>query len=190
MFVHVERMIFAVWFAVLLNSCCTIHATHGYRPGVRPLEDQHLENVPRGNCTVAIINVTESSEVRVTSYWLNPHFPVYTDLEHWGDDICGTLKNALERRGYIPSDSGEKVIKIRVTRTVAHYREFFSKHRVSLEVELGGRYNLKTEVIKHSGWGWERAAYGSVMDAAYWILHNETVQRYLREGQEGKVLYK
>jgi hypothetical protein len=177
-------MVFVVWLAVLLNSCCTIHATHGYRPQVRPLEDQHLENIPRGKCTVAIINVTESREVRMTSFWLQPP-AVYTDLEHWGDDICGTLKNALESRGYIPSDSGEKVIEIRVTQTFAHYREFFSKHRVSLEVELGGRYNLKTEVIKHSGWGWERAAYGSVMDAAYWILHNETVQRYLRAGQEG-----
>jgi hypothetical protein len=112
MFVHIRRMVFAVWLAVLLNSSCTIHATHGYRPGVRPLGDQHLENIPRENGTVAIINVTESSEVRVTSYWLNPHFPVYTDLEHWGVDICGTLKNALERLGYIPSDSGEKGIKI------------------------------------------------------------------------------
>jgi hypothetical protein len=47
MFVHIKRMVFAVWLPVLLNSCCTIHATQGYRPGVRPLEDQHLENIPK-----------------------------------------------------------------------------------------------------------------------------------------------
>ena len=190
MFIHIRHMVLAVCLAVLFNSSCT-RAVHGYRPEVRPLEDQHLENIPRGKCTVAVINVTESREVRMTSWWFwIEMFTVYTDLKDWGDDICGTLKNALERLGYITSDSGEKVIEIRVTRTFAHYRWGFSKHRVSLKVELGGRYNLRTEVIKHSGWNWKRAAYGSVMDAAYWILHNETVQRYLRQGQDGEGRYK
>lgn len=158
-------------------------AIHGYRPQVRPLEDQHLEDILRGKSTVTIINVTESREVRMGPRLIFP--PIYTDLKDWGDDICGTLQNALERLGYIPSDSGEKVIEIRVTRTFANYKPFFAKHSVSLEVELGGRYDFKIVVIKRSYWWWERAAYGSVMDAAYWILHNETMQRYLREGQKG-----
>lgn len=36
----------------------------------------------------------------------------------------------------------------------------------------------------------DRAACGSVMDTAYWILHNETVQQYPREGQVGEVMCK
>jgi len=119
MFIHIKRMLFAVGLAVLLNSC----AVHGYRPGTVPLEDKHLADIPRGKGTVTVMNVTESKTVRFNPCLLQ--IPVYTDLKHWGEDICSELKNALERLGYTVSDSGEKLIQIRVTRSSRHERPFY-----------------------------------------------------------------
>jgi hypothetical protein len=185
MFIHIKRMIFAVGLAVLLNSC----ATHGFRPGAVPLEDKHLADIPRGKGTVTVMNVTESKTVRFNACLLEP--PVYTDLKHWGEDICSVLKNALERLGYTVSDSGEKLIQIRVTRSSIHVRFFYKTQIVLFETELGDGNKIDIKVAKRKqDFLPQQVHYGAVMDAAYWILHNEIVQEYLKEGQVGEVMYK
>jgi len=175
-------MILLVWLAALLNSCTT---THGFRPGAVPLEDKHLAEIPRGQGTVTVINVTESKTVRLRPCLLEPR--IYTDLKHWGEDICSELTNALERLGYTISDSGEKLIKIRVIRSSQHVRIWYYTQIILLEIELGDGNKIDMKVAKRSP---ATPAYGSVMDTAYWILHNETVQEYLKEGQEGDQITK
>ena len=187
MFIHIRRMLFAAGLAVLLNSC----AVYGYRPGTCPLADEHLADIPRGKGTVSVINVTESKTVRFNPCLLDPP-PTYTDLKHWGEDICYELKNALKRLGYTVSDSGEKLIQIRVTRTSMHVRMFYYTQIVLFEIELGDENKIDMKVVKRaqSLTPGIHERYGPVMDAAYWILRNETVQEYLREGQVGEVSYK
>jgi hypothetical protein len=173
-------------FVVFLSTLSLLACTVAYRPQAIPLNDKYLAALPTGKGRVTVINVTESKIVRSSVCCQGPCFfeSVDSDLEHWGEAISWQLKDALERLGYTLSDSAEKVIIMRVIGATLHTGFLHFKQTVSLEIELGDGNKVEMKKAKRAFNYWQPAADESVMDAAYWIIKNESVQEYLREGGE------
>jgi hypothetical protein len=178
-------------FVVFLSSLSLLACTTVYRPQEIPLkgkhlDDQHLAALPTGKGRVTVINVTESRIVRSTlccSGWCFFE-SVDSDLRNWGEAISLELKDALERLGYTLGDSAEKVIMVRVIGASVHLRVLHFKQVVSLEIVLGDGNRVEIKETKRDFNWWQGAAYESVIEAAYWIIKNKSVQEYLREGDE------
>jgi hypothetical protein len=173
-------------FVVFLSTLSLLGCTTVYRPQEIPLNDKHLAALPTGKGRVTVINVTESQIVRSTLCCSGPCFfeSVDSDLQHWGEAISLQLKDALNKLGYTLSDSAEKVIIIRVTGATLHYRGFHFKQAVSLEIELGDGNKVEIKKANRAFNYWQQAADESVMEAAYWIIKNRSVQEYLKEEGE------
>lgn len=171
---------------VFLSTLSLLACTAAYRPELIPLKDKHLAALPTGRGRVTVINVTEAKIVRSTLCCSGPCFfeSVDTDLEYWGEAISWQLRDALERLGYTLSDSAEKVIIVRVMGATLHSRGFHFKQVVSLEIELGDGNKVKIKKAKRDFNSWKPAADKLAMKAAYWIIKNESVREYLREGGE------
>jgi hypothetical protein len=179
-------------FVVFLSSLSLLACTTVYRPQEIPLkgkhlDDQHLAALPTGKGRVTVINVTESQIVRSTLCCSGPCFfeGVDSDLQNWGEAISLELRDALERLGYTLSDSAEKVIMLKVTGATLHTGVFHFKQVVSLEIELGDGNKVEISKAKRAFNVWQPAAYESVIEAAYWIIKNESVHEYLRQGGAG-----
>lgn len=178
-------------FVVFLSSLSLLACTTVFVPQEIPLkgkhlDDQHLAALPTGKGRVTVINVTESQIVRSTlccSGWCFFE-SVDSDLRNWGEAISLELRDALERLGYTLSDSAEKVIMIKVTGATLHTGVLHFKQVISLEIELGDGNRVEIKETKREINRWRPAAYESVIEAAYWIIKNKSVQEYLREGGE------
>ena len=178
---------FVVFLSTLsLLACTTVFSPQEIPLKGKHLDDQHLAALPAGKGRVIVINVTESQIVRSTLCCSGPCFfeGVDSDLRNWGEAISLELKDALERLGYTLSDSAEKVIMLKVIGATLHFRGFHFKQVVSLEIELGDGNRVEIKKAKRAFNFWQEAAYESVIEAAYWIIKNKSVQEYLKEEGE------